>query len=301
MDLLTWLRAEWDRVLGFSLIALGAVLLVLGYLGVSGSPYVAEQLSYIVSGGLGGLFLLGAGATLLILADLHDEWRKLDRVEAMLSGEIPFPTRPQTNGAASPSPSAAPAGSAALAAASAPAAAPVAAPAPAASPALMVETAPAESDGRPGPAEPRPGPTAAAVFRRERFALGAGLLLAVAVLCGSWARASGVDQPKPAIAAVAVAVFGLLLVALGAVGSTLTVKRHVQLRKARLFSPWLAPVEESVNGPSASGSLVVAPGLTRYHRADCPSVAGLAVRPVERRSLPSGLEPCRLCDPDAAG
>jgi hypothetical protein len=85
MDLMTWLRAEWDRVLGFTLIALGAVLLVLGYLGVSDSPYVAEQLSYIVSGGLGGLFLLGAGATLLILADLHDEWRKLDRLEELLA------------------------------------------------------------------------------------------------------------------------------------------------------------------------------------------------------------------------
>ena len=48
-------------------------------------------------------------------------------------------------------------------------------------------------------------------------------------------------------------------VALGAVGSTLTVKRHVQLRKARLFSPWLAPEEDSVPVPSASRSLVVAP------------------------------------------
>ena len=53
MDLMTWLRAEWDRVLGFGLIAVGAVLLILGYLGVSNSPYVAEQLSYIVSGGGG--------------------------------------------------------------------------------------------------------------------------------------------------------------------------------------------------------------------------------------------------------
>ncbi len=84
MDLMTWLRAEWDRVLGFTLIGLGAILLVLGYLGVSDSPYVAELLSYIASGGLGGLFLLGAGATLLILADLHDEWRKLDRIEHLL-------------------------------------------------------------------------------------------------------------------------------------------------------------------------------------------------------------------------
>ncbi|HKN92310.1 MAG TPA: hypothetical protein VJ622_18760 [Acidimicrobiia bacterium] len=295
MDLMTWLRAEWDRVLGFSLIALGAVLLVLGYLGVSDSPYVAEQLSYIVSGGLGGLFLLGAGATLLILADLHDEWRKLDRVEAMLSGEIPFPARPQANGvSAAPAPAAASGAPATGPTVSAPPA--TAAP----SPALMVETTLADPEARPGPGASRPGPTAAAVFRRERFTLGIGMLLAVAVLFGSWARASGVDDPKPAIAAVAVAIFGLLLVALGAVGSTLTVKRHVQLRKARLFSPWLAPSEEPIAAPVAEGALVVAPGLTRYHRAGCPSVAGLAVRPVERRSLPSGLAPCQLCDPDSA-
>jgi hypothetical protein len=285
MDLMTWLRAEWDRVLGFTLIALGAVLLVLGYLGVSESPYVAEQLSYIVSGGLGGLFLLGAGATLLILADLHDEWRKLDRVEAMLSGEIPFPTRVQTNGQAS-SPARA-------------SAAPAAPPAPVGTgPALMADTR--SPGGQPVSLAARPGPTAVAVFRRERLMLGVGLLLAVAVLFGSWARASAVDEPKPALAAVAVAVFGLLLVALGAVGSTLTVKRHVQLRKGRLFSPWLAPEDEApAVTPVATGGLVVSPGLTRYHRAECPSVAGLPGRPVERGNIPSGLAPCSLCD--AAG
>jgi hypothetical protein len=91
MDGKSWLRAEWDRVAGYCLIALGALLLVLGYAGVSGSPYVAEGLSYIMSGGVGGLFLLGAGATLLISADLHDEWRKLDRVEAALRAGEPIP------------------------------------------------------------------------------------------------------------------------------------------------------------------------------------------------------------------
>jgi hypothetical protein len=283
MDLMTWLRAEWDRVLGFGLIALGAILLVLGYLGVSNSPYVAEQLSYIVSGGLGGLFLLGAGATLLILADLHDEWRKLDRVEAMLSGEIPFPARAQTNGAGY---------------APAPTGAPAHAPAPAtARPALMAEARPVDADA--GPQLPiQRGPTAAGVLRRERFSLGIGLLLAVAVLFGSWARASGVDQPKPAIAAAGIAVFGLVLVALGAVGSTLTVKRHVQLRKARLFSPWLDAPDVPAAPPVPAGSLVTAANLTRYHRGDCPSVAGLALRPVDVRDISGGLAPCRLCDPD---
>lgn len=287
MDLMTWLRAEWDRVLGFTLIAIGAVLLVLGYIGVSHSPYVAEQLAYIVSGGLGGLFLLGSGATLLILADLHDEWRKLDRVEAMLSGEIPFPSRLQTNGS---SPASAPTPTAA-----APAPAPAGA-----GPALMVETTVAPP-GSTGPSGTRSGPAAAAVFRRERLTLGIGMLLAVAVLFGSWARAANVDQPKPAIAAAGVAILGLVLVALGAVGSTLTVKRHVQLRKARVFAPFLAPEEIAIAAPVAAGAVVVAPGLTRYHRAECPSVAGLAVRVIDRRDVPAGLAACHLCDADAAG
>ena len=284
MDLMTWLRAEWDRVLGFTLIALGAILLVIGYLGVSDSPYVAEQLSYIASGGLGGLFLLGAGATLLILADLHDEWRKLDRVEAILSGQIPFPTQAQSNGQAAAVPAPAPASREVVAA-------PVTAPA-ASAPALMLNGSDDPIQAGPAPA----GPTAAAILRKERFSLGIGLLLAVAVLFGSWARASSVDQPKQAIAAVAIAIFGLVLVALGAVGSTLTVKRHVQLRKAQVFSAFLAPDAATAAPPAPTGSLVTSPGLTRYHRAGCPSVAGLPVRAVERRNLPSGLAACHLCD-----
>jgi hypothetical protein len=46
---------------------------------------------------------------------------------------------------------------------------------------------------------------------------------------------------------------------------------------------------------------VVSQGLTRYHRAECPSVAGLPVRPLERRNIPSGLAPCRLCDAGSDG
>jgi hypothetical protein len=134
----------------------------------------------------------------------------------------------------------------------------------------------------------------------RRFSLAIGLLLGVAVLFGSWARASSVDQPTQAIAAVGIAILGLVLVALGAVGSTLTVKRHVQLRKARLFSPWLASEQTVVDAaPVVGDTLVTAPGLTRYHRTGCPSVAGLPVRAVERRNVPTGLSPCHLCDAGA--
>jgi hypothetical protein len=56
-------------------------MLIVGWVGVSGTPYTAKQLPYLASNGLGGLFLLGAAAMLWLSADLRDEWRKLDRIE----------------------------------------------------------------------------------------------------------------------------------------------------------------------------------------------------------------------------
>lgn len=90
-----WLRAEWDRVLGFACIGAGGLLVLVGYLGASDSIHTPEALSYLISGGIGGLFLLGAGAMLLVSADLHDEWRKLDRLEdAFRTGAIGSPPPP---------------------------------------------------------------------------------------------------------------------------------------------------------------------------------------------------------------
>ncbi|MGH9034154.1 MAG: hypothetical protein ACRD0O_00190 [Acidimicrobiia bacterium] len=82
---MTSLRARWDWALGVALMGAGAVLVLVGSVGVSGSRFASDQLAFIVSGGLGGLLLLGAGATLLITAGLSDEWRKLDRVERALA------------------------------------------------------------------------------------------------------------------------------------------------------------------------------------------------------------------------
>ena len=85
MDVTVWLRAQWDRVLSWLLVAAGLVALVVGWHGVSGTPYLAEQLPYLVSAGLVGLFLLGLGATIWISADLRDEWRKLDELADLLA------------------------------------------------------------------------------------------------------------------------------------------------------------------------------------------------------------------------
>jgi len=84
MDLLGWLRSEWDRAGAWLAIAVGVLALILGYVGVSATEFTAEQLPYIVSGGLVGIFLLGIGGMLWLSADLRDEWRKLDAMDAKL-------------------------------------------------------------------------------------------------------------------------------------------------------------------------------------------------------------------------
>jgi hypothetical protein len=77
MDLVNLFKGLADRALGWVLIGLGGLFLVLGYVGVRGTAYVVEQLPYVISGGLGGLFLLGLGTMLLLSADLRDQWRAL--------------------------------------------------------------------------------------------------------------------------------------------------------------------------------------------------------------------------------
>jgi hypothetical protein len=87
MSWLKSLRLQWDRYAAWALILLGGLVLLVGWLGVSDTVYPAEQLPYILSGGIFGMFLLGIGAMLWLSADLRDEWRKLDRLEdALRSG-----------------------------------------------------------------------------------------------------------------------------------------------------------------------------------------------------------------------
>ena len=57
-------------LLAVVLVIAGAIAEVAGYWGVSGTVDPGEQLPYLVSGGIGGLFLLGAAAALFFSADL---------------------------------------------------------------------------------------------------------------------------------------------------------------------------------------------------------------------------------------
>ena len=88
MNLKNYLRCQWDRAGAVACLAAGVVAMVVGYVGVSGTRETADQIPYVVSGGMVGLFLLGTGVMLWLSADMRDEWRKLDAIEQrMAAGE----------------------------------------------------------------------------------------------------------------------------------------------------------------------------------------------------------------------
>ena len=264
-DVLRWLRAEWDRVAGFGLIGLGALLLVVGYDGVSRSPYVAQQLAYIVSGGLGGMFCLGFGGVLLVGADLHDEWRKLDRIEAAIRGEA------------------------------------------------ADETAADRVDGEPVLATngkrraPRLVPSAAPAGEgHANVALLAGLSVALIVMIIGWNKAAGTGDAKVAFSGLAVSLAGVVVASAMVAAYTFWLRRSVGNRQAELLGPYLVAEAAShppvrARQPRTSGDdpidapVLVAPGLTHFHRPGCPAIAGVKTKVTPRARVRSGLSPCGIC------
>jgi hypothetical protein len=86
VDGLICLRALWDRIAAGAFILGGGLLVLDAGLHAREAVFAANSFSFLASGGLGGLAALALGCTLLVSAGFHDEWRKLDRIEAALSG-----------------------------------------------------------------------------------------------------------------------------------------------------------------------------------------------------------------------
>ncbi len=69
-------------LLGWGLLVASVVLLAVGWYGVSGTSSVARQLSYLVSGGLGGLLAGIVGIGLLVSNDVRRDRERIGRLEA---------------------------------------------------------------------------------------------------------------------------------------------------------------------------------------------------------------------------
>ena len=71
-------------VAGWLLGAIGGLAVIGGYWGVSGTLDPGKQLPYIISGGIGGVFLLGLGAALVFSSDLAANRNELAEMKEML-------------------------------------------------------------------------------------------------------------------------------------------------------------------------------------------------------------------------
>ncbi len=271
-DVRRFLRAEWDRVAGYGCIVAGVVLLTAGIFGVRSAADVIDEISYLVTGGIGSIFLLGVGATLLLSADIHDDFRKLHRVEQKLDRveRLLLAQHPELLDVTDP-------------------------------PAAGTETA-VPLPGR----EQRPpvaaGTRAALAVRRGRLFATIGIAVA-AVLFGAGALRTA-DQPTTdhMAGSVGVALGGALLVAFVAVVLVAQLRASVEQRKLAVFGGWLAG---EPGGAALAGDIVADPasavftvaGVALYHRAGCQLLDGRTVVPTDRAALLAGTVACRLCEP----
>lgn len=79
-----WVSSAVRPWIGWILIGIGALLMLLGYLGVSREALPAKQIPYLVSGGIGGMFLAVLGAYFLGTQEIRNDSGRLDRLEQMV-------------------------------------------------------------------------------------------------------------------------------------------------------------------------------------------------------------------------
>jgi hypothetical protein len=103
---------RWFLISGIALMIVGLLVIFGGYWGASGTPYVAEQIPYLLSGGLLGLGFIVAGGALFVryslsrylrfwlIREIYEQRAQTDRVvESLdnLEGVLRAATRPRAN------------------------------------------------------------------------------------------------------------------------------------------------------------------------------------------------------------
>ena len=79
-----WVGRAVRPYVGWILIGLGALFILVGYLGVSREAIVGKQIPYLVSGGIGGVLLAVVGAYFLGTEELRRDSGRLDKLERQI-------------------------------------------------------------------------------------------------------------------------------------------------------------------------------------------------------------------------
>lgn len=79
-----WVSGAVRPYLGWILIGFGALVMLMGYFGVSREAIPAKQIPYLVSGGIGGVFLAVLGAYFLGTQEIRNDSGRLNRLERMV-------------------------------------------------------------------------------------------------------------------------------------------------------------------------------------------------------------------------
>jgi hypothetical protein len=80
-----WVGRATRPVWGWILVGGGLLLVLIGYLGISREALVAKQLPYLISGGIGGIALVGFGAMLVGTEDLKRTQERIDHLEDLVT------------------------------------------------------------------------------------------------------------------------------------------------------------------------------------------------------------------------
>ena len=86
MEFMTFLRAHRDRSAAVLLVLAGMVVLLIGWVGVSGADLAVKQIPYVMSGGIAGILFVAVGSVLWVSSDLRDEWRELRKLRVHVGG-----------------------------------------------------------------------------------------------------------------------------------------------------------------------------------------------------------------------
>jgi hypothetical protein len=328
VDGLICLRALWDRIAAGAFILGGALLVIDAGMHARDSVFVANSLSFLTSGGLGGLAALALGCTLLVSAGFHDEWRKLDRIEATLSARLSV-ERPSPAGAGRwlRAESDRVAGWALVVVA----VVWLAVGARLVSSALYTpdqvatvisgglgavvvlllgltlllaadtrdeERKLGRIDALLGPA-PLP-PAEEGVTRRRRTVAALGVAAGAVLVVTGWWKAADALRVDRAMDGLVLSAAGVAVVAavltVGAARGRRRLARQARVVLARVVTVKTTVQPAPVHTNGSNGTRWTAAGLRHFHVAACPALAGIG--PEERTPvhLDCNLEPCLLCD-----